>query len=289
MSEAIELYRKESYKTVYTSKELGIPALEVLGWYSSNIARPPLVNHFHKNTIEITLLLQGTVVYFVNGIKYQMMGGDILVTPADLLHDTGLYPTDICEKYWFQLCLDEASFLFLDSYWALRLKQSLKALEPGIYRRVGISRKYMADMFYLLSSESQNSKFQGISMLINTLYGIIGNQPEKQKSPSSDIQKAVDFISANCCDYIDLESLAKKASLSVPRFKQKFFEQIGMPPRMFINSKKVEMAQKLLIKGVNITDIAFELGFNSSSYFSMVFRKFTTVSPSEFIKKSSAS
>ena len=54
---------------------------------------------------------------------------------------------------------------------------------------------------------------------------------------------------------------------------------------MFINRQKVDMAQKLLAEGKSVTDTAFALGFNSSSYFSTVFRKFTRMSPGEFAGK----
>jgi AraC-like DNA-binding protein len=53
---------------------------------------------------------------------------------------------------------------------------------------------------------------------------------------------------------------------------------------MFINARKVELARQLLAGGSSITAAAFELGFNSSNYFSTVFRKFTLSSPGEFAR-----
>jgi AraC-like DNA-binding protein len=291
MGEAINLidsYADKPHRKVYTFKELRIPALSVLGWHHSHIARDPLVNHFHDGCIEITLMVQGNIIFSAEGKEYHLRGGDVFITPVNVPHDTGSYPVGVGELYWFQLHIGEPSFLFLEKDWAASLQRLLGTLRTGILRGVDFSRKYLADMFSFLGSGSSGStgdKYQGVSRLINILYRIIEARSVIQDSPSPDIQRAVDFIRANLSDEIALQSLADEAYLSLPRFKQKFQEQIGMSPRMFINAQKVEMARELLARGKSVTETAFDLGFNSSTYFSTVFRKFNLVSPSEFARK----
>lgn len=82
-----------------------------------------------------------------------------------------------------------------------------------------------------------------------------------------------------------MEELAQVALLSVSRFKQKFKDQMGTSPRNFINYNKIEAAKHKLQENGNVTQTAMELGFSSSNYFSSVFRRFTSTSPTDYLKQ----
>ena len=286
MDEAVELtdqFTVKAHRKVYTFNELGIPGLAMLGWHHSRKVRGPLIKHYHRDRIEITLVLQGNIFMSVEGKGYNLCGGDVFVTPANLTHDTGTFPMGICEMYWMQLHISESSFLYLKEEWSGFLQGSLRDMQTGIFKGVKFSRKYLADMFSLITSNSQGDKYQGTSLLVNLAHGIAKACPEAQSHLSADIQRAIDYIAVNICENIQLEELASASFLSLPRFKQKFQEQIGMSPRMYINSKKIELSRELLSSGKSVIDTAFDLGFNSSTYFSTVFRKFSMASPSEFL------
>jgi len=63
-----------------------------------------------------------------------------------------------------------------------------------------------------------------------------------------------------------------------------FCQQLGFTPREYINFHKVEASKSLLEKGKSVTDAAIELGFSTPNYYSSVFKRFTTLSPSEYLK-----
>ena len=53
----------------------------------------------------------------------------------------------------------------------------------------------------------------------------------------------------------------------------------------YINHKRVEEAKLYLQRGnKSITEIAFLVGFNDLNYFSRVFKKFTSLTPSQYMK-----
>ena len=58
-----------------------------------------------------------------------------------------------------------------------------------------------------------------------------------------------------------------------------------MTPREYINQLKIREARKLLREGHSITETAMELGFSSSSYFAVLFKKITLYTPQEYRKK----
>ena len=129
MAEVIEFtdhYMDVPHRRIYTFKEMGIPGLSVLGWYHSHIVRNPMPNHYHRDNIEIRLLIKGNGIIFVGGKEYHLRGGDIFIIPANVPHNSGTYPIGNGEFYWAQFFIGKPSFLFLQRDWAAELRQLLQ-------------------------------------------------------------------------------------------------------------------------------------------------------------------
>ena len=122
-------------------------------------------------------------------------------------------------------------------------------------------------------------------MLGYFLCQIIKNASLPSFKITPDIGRTMEYIIEHLDEEIPIEELAQIALLSVSRFKQKFKDQMGTSPRNFINYNKIEEAKRKLQENGNVTQTAMELGFSSSNYFSSVFRKFTSTSPSEYLKQ----
>ena len=101
---------------------------------------------------------------------------------------------------------------------------------------------------------------------------------------SPDIGRTLDYILDHITSELSLEELASLANLSCSQYKQKFKKQLGISPRRFINQQKIEQAKQLLQEGMSVTDIAMFLGFNTSGYFSTVFKKYMLCTPMEYVK-----
>ena len=102
---------------------------------------------------------------------------------------------------------------------------------------------------------------------------------------SREIYNALNFIYDHIESDISIDDLAKCSMLSVPQFKVRFKQEVGISPRSFINMQKIELAKQMLLEGSSKTQIALSLGFNTSSYFSAVFKRYTFCTPSEYVKK----
>jgi transcriptional regulator GlxA family with amidase domain len=86
---------------------------------------------------------------------------------------------------------------------------------------------------------------------------------------------------------LSVEELAAMVYLSTPHFKQKFKESIGIPPAEFMLREKLDHAAKLLVTSeARVTDVAMALGFSTSQHFSVVFKRYFSVSPHEYQKQS---
>ncbi len=85
---------------------------------------------------------------------------------------------------------------------------------------------------------------------------------------------------------IRIEKLCDKACLSRAQFYRAFKQEFGLSPVDFVNQERVNRAKAILaLRGKTITDACFESGFNSLSYFNRIFKRWTGVAPSKYLKR----
>jgi YesN/AraC family two-component response regulator len=92
---------------------------------------------------------------------------------------------------------------------------------------------------------------------------------------------------------LTLPQLAKKINLSTHHLSQLLNQEVNMSFIEFINSYRIKEAQNLLVNpgysNHTILAISLEVGFNSKTSFNRMFKKYTGMTPSEFIRKNSRS
>lgn len=97
------------------------------------------------------------------------------------------------------------------------------------------------------------------------------------------IAKTVLYIRKHLNEAIELEKLAEISCLSKDHFIRLFKKELGTTPLQYINQKKIEKAQLLLItEELAVKEIAFQLAFEDYSYFNRLFKKITDVTPQEY-------
>lgn len=82
--------------------------------------------------------------------------------------------------------------------------------------------------------------------------------------------------------------LYAEMNMSQSTFYRKLQSLIGTSPNELIRKIKIQVACRLLCeKNLNISEIAYDLGFNDPKYFSNIFRKEMGMSPTEYIRQNS--
>jgi len=90
-------------------------------------------------------------------------------------------------------------------------------------------------------------------------------------------------IQHNIYTNLSLEELARLCHLSTSSFKRKFLETFHTSPRKYLSKKKVEKAASLLkTNNSRVSDIAYEVGFDSLATFNRNFNSVYGKSPSEY-------
>ena len=108
----------------------------------------------------------------------------------------------------------------------------------------------------------------------------------KQEITDKRIVKVVRYIRENINRNICIEELASICYLTNDHFIRLFKKELQCTPIQYINQKKIEKAQLMLIIGdKSIKDIAYSLSFENISYFYRLFSKLTGNPPSRYKEK----
>jgi transcriptional regulator GlxA family with amidase domain len=113
------------------------------------------------------------------------------------------------------------------------------------------------------------------------------NPPEqlRRQRESLDIDSLHALMKSNLREQLNLDTLAASVNLSKYHFVKRYREITGTTPINRFIQMKIERACYLLDTTYKeIKEIAFELGYEDSYYFSRVFRKQIGVSPSYYRK-----
>ena len=97
------------------------------------------------------------------------------------------------------------------------------------------------------------------------------------------IQKVLSYIRKNIYKTIDIDSLAAISYLSKDPFIRLFRKEVNNTPLQYINQKKIEKAQLILITdSMPIKNISYLLAYEDHSYFNRLFKKLTGVTPQQY-------
>lgn len=103
---------------------------------------------------------------------------------------------------------------------------------------------------------------------------------------SETTRKMIFFINDNCKENPSIKAVADEVCLSPDYAARIFKADTGLTVKEYLNQVKVQKAIKLLRQdSQSIATVAYETGFENSSYFSTVFKQITGLSPSQFIKQ----
>ena len=93
------------------------------------------------------------------------------------------------------------------------------------------------------------------------------------------------YIHSNYNDKPDVNKVAASVHLSTAAFCRYFKKQAKMTFTDFVNQYRVTQAKTLLLQDKNVTEVCYEVGFDSLSYFNKLFKRITGENPSVFRKK----
>ena len=97
------------------------------------------------------------------------------------------------------------------------------------------------------------------------------------------VERVITSARERLCEPISLHDMSRVAYLSTFHFNRVFHQITGLPPAKFISAMRLDEAKRLLLNtNRSITDICFEVGYNSLSTFTRRFTQRVGLGPREF-------
>ncbi|GGZ22709.1 transcriptional regulator [Streptomyces poonensis] len=109
--------------------------------------------------------------------------------------------------------------------------------------------------------------------------------PRTTQDTNRRMLRARDAMDRAYAQPLDVPALARIAHVSEAHFTRTFRAVFGETPHRYLQRRRVERAMFLLREtDHSVTDICFEVGFNSTGTFSRTFREIVGRSPREYRK-----
>ncbi len=97
------------------------------------------------------------------------------------------------------------------------------------------------------------------------------------------LQRARRFIDQHYCQPLNLDQIAQQACFSRFHFIRLFQQVFNKTPHQYLSEKRIQRAKELLdASDLTVTEVCFEVGFESLGSFSSLFRKHVGVSPGNY-------
>lgn len=100
-----------------------------------------------------------------------------------------------------------------------------------------------------------------------------------------ELNHVIDYIEENLTDDLSLELISEYAGVSDYHFRKIFFYLSGLTLSEYIKNRKLSEANKDLLQGEKVTDVAFKYGYQSIDGFTRAFKKWGGFLPSDVIKR----
>jgi len=93
------------------------------------------------------------------------------------------------------------------------------------------------------------------------------------------------YINNNFDKDLNLDLISRIRFTSKFHLLRMFTRYYGRTPKQYLTDKRIEKAKELLNKGTTVTETCFDIGFESPSSFSTLFKSRVGLTPTEFQKR----
>lgn len=237
--------------------------------------------HFHKH-LELILMREGKSLAIADSKEDYLEAGDMYIAFPNQIH----YYHDITTPH-------EHLILILSPDICPEFKNEFKNFLPvsPILKGAADNPRLLSAFTNIMELNTSKPKYYESEIKGNMLIllsELFQNIPlENKKTCDIDLfTNILHYCYENYMEDISLQSLAEVLHVSHFYISHIFNERLHIRFRDYINSLRIEKACELLkTSEQNITEIAYETGFNSTRTFDRCFMKFKETSPKEYRKK----
>ena len=253
-----------------------------------DVMKAPLHEMHYHNGVEVYYLIKGERDYFIGDDFYKLTEGDAVIIPGGVLHRTAGRGAS---RYLVYFDPD-----ILRGFFSERMLECIEMGKTIVFHPDETRRESFLAAFNTLFSEYGRLDDKGTAaeqpLIGGHLFEILftmscGNNTYVNRDCSDGrVGEIIKYVNENYGSIRSIDEIAERFFVSKYHLCRVFNKSLGVPLMTYLNTIKVKNAASMIGAGrMKLTDVATACGFNSSSYFSKVFRAEMGISPTEYRKK----
>ena len=229
--------------------------------------------HYHAS-YEIYFLEAGNREYFVEDKYFSVSAGSFVLIPKMKFHRTG-------GTYGLRTLVGFTDEFLKKTYSDNAINEMLKCFNNTlIIPDESKHKRFNSLLKHLATTESETEFSLYLGVLMSELSLCKG-----ETSYDEPISRIISYINANYSEIHSIEQIAEYLYISKYHLCHTFKKAMGITVIDYLNSIKIKSACNLITStDKGFLEISQLCGFNSSAYFSKVFKDITGVSPSHYKK-----
>jgi len=249
---------------------------------------------------EIIIINKGTVYIQQDDEKYELKEGDLLLLEPGLTHMGYEYSDKGTSFYWVHFYCNNFFTVsnHIDIISEISITQnnpyfdglSSNILIPTFARNLNLDKINVLFRQLLHLSQSNYYTNQSVNYILTSLLIEVTEQVilNFELTTTNVVQEDIlpqilQWIKIHITQNISLQNVAYEFSFSKEYLARYFKKRMGMSMQEYINYLRVSNGKQLLCNsGLNIKEIAHELGFIDEKYFLKLFKKYENLTPKQF-------
>ncbi len=247
---------------------------------------------------EVVFITGGTGTHVSGKVSWPLSAGDVFVVGGRRAHEY----RDVRELKLINILFQPGRLrMELQDLSSLPGYHALFSLEPlwkqQFKSRLHLPPKDLAHIVALIDQlDDELEKRQGgfgflCTSLFMQIVVFLSRSYTRERNPDSQallrIAEAISHLETHYNEEVDPATLAEIARMSERSFFRIFQSAMSLSPMAYVLQLRINRAAALLRNsGLSITEIAYEVGFNDSNYFTRQFKRLFEQSPRQYRQRS---
>ncbi|MDR0885815.1 MAG: helix-turn-helix domain-containing protein [Clostridiales Family XIII bacterium] len=281
---------KTRYKKVLGEESTKLLSIGNVQWRDNRFNR---VIHKHDDQIEFLLITNGSGTQLIDGVFYKVSAGDIIVHDAGSMHEEGMSDEKGMDVLYIAAHVDlgnangNINRLVPDGVSPIIRREqhfhTIFCMCQSMYKKIDQVLSQMPDdaIAYAHALELNNYMLKAIIMIVMDIYA----ESEPRLTPAEDVLGARirQYLDAHYLEDVSLQDIADSLNINRYYLSHVFKKMTGVSPMAYIIRHRIGDAQRLLNETEDqVSDIAYQVGFNSLNHFNNMFVRLTGMTASKF-------
>ena len=236
--------------------------------------------HYHE-FCKLLLLRSGSGGYWVNGQRYALQAGDVVLIASHCVHRPEFEPGVPYERTIIYI---SPEFLKRHSHPDCALEDIFSGTSGPILRPTEKEQRKLFALAERLEKEMSGDKFGKVvlsSGLLLQLLVLAGRylhrhntlQPSPDTPQNARVVEMLRYIDEHLAEDLTIESLSEEFFISKYHMMRLFRQETGQSIHAYLSDRRLLHARDLITQGFSATDSCFRSGFGSYSSFTRAYAK----------------